>query len=171
MDASAPGPLRLAGFLLSIGGALVIGLGAVATWVTVGVRAVATNTDTAIPGTDLPDGTTAFVCAVLVLVGILGSRFVRSSRAAVILSAIAITAATIALATGGAFLLTGRDRSAVLDTLAIPPELWEEVGAFRDIGPGPALVMVGGALAFVGGVLTLAWSLRRGAPQGPDAPD
>jgi len=46
MDASAPSPLRLAGFGLTALGALVIGVGVVLTWVSVGLSSSQGNVPT-----------------------------------------------------------------------------------------------------------------------------
>jgi hypothetical protein len=156
MDASRPSRLRLAGFLLSVLAALAIGLGSLMTWATVGIPQENVNTD--IPGVDLTDGKIALACAVILLVCTFLTRVVTGT-AAVVFASVAIVASIAALATGGAFLLTGLDRSRVIDSLP-PPELWEAVGAFREMGPGALVVMLGGAVGIVGGILSLAWAMR-----------
>jgi Tryptophan-associated transmembrane protein (Trp_oprn_chp) len=163
MDASTPSSLRLAGFVCAMVGAILIGVGASTTWITVGFEG-AGNANTVIPGTDLIDGVVALVCAVAVLVGILGTRIASRPRVRKVLAWIAIAAGFVAFAVGGAFLLVGTSRSAVTDAVGIPVSDVEAVGGFGEIGAGPYLVLLGGILAFVGGVLSLAWASRISAP-------
>lgn len=163
MDASTPSSLRLAGFVCSMVGAILIGVGATTTWITVGIGAGG-NADTVIPGTDMIDGVVALVCAVAVLVGVLGTRMASRPGARKMLASVAIAAGFVAFAIGGAFLLVGPSRSAVLDAVGMPVSDFEANGGFRELGPGPYLVLLGGILAFVGGVLSLAWASRISAP-------
>ena len=171
VDASRPSPLRLVGFLLAVIGALLVGVGSVMTWATVGIRPENIHTD--IPGVDLPDGKVALACAVVMLVGTLATRIVRSGRAAAVWAALVIGAGAIALAVGGAFLILGLDRGAVNASLP-PEEFWDVVGAFHELGIGAVLVLVGGILGFCGGIASLAWAMRgREAPVAgaTDAPE
>ena len=170
VDASGPSPLRLAGFLLAVIGALLVGLGSLTTWATVGV--VAENVHTEIPGVDLPDGVAVLVCAVVLLVGTLATRMVRSSRAAAAWSAFVIAAGAIALAIGGAFLVTGLDRSDVVASLP-PEETWEVAGVLRELGTGAVLVLIGGILGVCGGIASLAWAMRgrEASPADDPAPE
>lgn len=156
VDASRPTTLRLAGFGLSVAGALLIGLGALMPWATVGIPQENINTD--IPGVDLTDGIIALGCGVALLVCTLLTRVV-SGRAAMTFAWLAIGVSVAALAIGGAFLVTGLDRSGVVDSLP-PRESWEMLGVFRDVGLGPLIVLIGGALGIVGGTLSLAWAMR-----------
>ncbi|HYJ61027.1 MAG TPA: hypothetical protein VE032_06130 [Actinomycetota bacterium] len=168
LDASRPAPLRLAGFLLAVVGALLVGIGVVTTWATVGIGGENIHTD--IPGVDLPDGKVALGCAVVMLVGILATRMVRSGRAAAAWSGLVIAVGVIAMAIGGAFLVTGLDRSAVVASLP-PREFWDAVGAFEDLGTGAILVLLGGVLGFCGGIASLAWAMRGRDAEVPPAED
>jgi hypothetical protein len=158
LDASRPSGLRAAGFLLTAAGGFLIGLGAVGVWLTVGIPGESAHTS--IRGTDLPDGRVTLVCAVLVLVSLVASRLVRSRRARVTLAVLALVAALVAAAWAIAFLAAGDDRSAVVQTIGVPKELWVRFGVFRDIGLGVWLVAAGGALGSAGAVLTLSWARR-----------
>lgn len=155
LDATKPSSLRLVGFALSMIGAVLIGYGATTTWITVGNDAGG-NTDTVIPGIDLIDGVVALVCAVVVLVGVLGTRMASGIGARKVLASIAIAAGFVAFALGGAFLLVGTSRSAVIEGEPADVELV--------FGAGPSLVLLGGILAFVGGILSLAWASRISDP-------
>jgi hypothetical protein len=171
VDASRPSPLRLVGFLLAVVGALLVGVGSMMTWATVGIRPENIHTD--IPGVDLIDGKVALACAVVMLVGTLATRIVRSGRAAAVWAALVIGAGAIALAVGGAFLVLGLDRAAVNASLP-PEEFWDVVGAFHELGIGAVLVVLGGILGFCGGIASLAWAMRgREAPaaDSTDAPE
>lgn len=166
IDASRPSRLRLAGFALSVTGALVIGIGSVMTWATVGIPQENVNTD--IPGVDLADGVFTLVCAAVLLICTFLTRVV-SGRSAMAFAWIAIAASIGALAIGGAFLMTGVDRSGVTASLP-PPETWDAIGVFRETGPGALIVMLGGAVGIVGGMLSLAWAMRGRDQAAPGTP-
>jgi hypothetical protein len=161
LDTSRPSRLRAAGFLLTAVGGFLIGLGAVGVWLTVGIPGESAHTS--IRGTDLPDGRVALICGVLVLVSVVTSRLVRSRRARVTLASLALVAALVAAGWGIAFLAAGDDRSAVVQTIGIPKDLWMRFGVFRDLGLGVWLVVTGGVAATAGAGLTLSWARR--APQ------
>jgi hypothetical protein len=163
MDASKPSSLRVAGFALCVVGALLIGYGATATWVTVGIEAGG-NTDTVILGTDMVDGIVAVICAVALLVGIIGSRMAGSRAARKVMSSVALASGFVAFVIGGAFLLVGTSRSAVIDAVGVPESDFELIGVVRELGPGPYLVMLGGILGFVGGIFSLAWASSQPRP-------
>lgn len=151
--------LRLTGFALTAVGALLAGVGAISTWVTVGLENVQTNTDTVVPGTDLRDGMGVLVAAVVMLVSVLAIRALRGRRARATAAALVIVGAFVCVAIAGAFFATAEQRSDILDLIA-DPEVRDSVDYFVDIGVGPLLALVGGILGFVGGVLSLAWATR-----------
>ena len=163
MDASKPSPLRLAGFVLSMVGAILIGYGATTTWITAGFEGGG-DANTAIPGIDMVDGVVAVVCALVVLVGVLGTRMASRPRIRKVLASLAIAAGVVAFAIGGAFVLVGKSRSAVTDAVGMPVSDVEAAGGYAELGAGPYLVMLGGIGAFVGGILSLAWASRISAP-------
>lgn len=174
LDASPPSGLRLVGFLVAVAGALLAGLGAIQTWVTFGVRGL----ETAVKGTDAWDGTIVLVCAVVMLVGVLATRLVGSARGRKVAAAAALIAGLVTIAVGGAFSVTGSSRFDPVDSekvvkaiveirgvtveeaQALLEQNIEDLGGFTDIGTGPMLALLGGVLAFAGGLLTLAWSSR-----------
>jgi hypothetical protein len=157
LDVSRPSGLRAAGFLLTVIGASLIGVGAMAVWLTVGIPNESAHTS--IRGTDLSDGRVVLVCALLILVTVVVSRLV-SGRRRELLGALALVAGLLAVAIAAAFLAGGSDRSAVVQTLGIPKEMWARFGVFRDLGPGANLVLSGGLLSIAGAVLTLRWARR-----------
>jgi hypothetical protein len=159
LDASRPGGLRFAGFMIAVAATLLVGVGSIQTWVTVGVN-LETNTNTPIPGVDLVDGKITLACAVVLLLALLGGRLVRGRSVRMGLAALTITAAMIAAVIAAAFLQNGLDRQVVLDAIGIPRDQWAANDVFREFGVGVYLVLAGGVLGFFAGILTLAWAQR-----------
>ena len=62
----------------------------------------------------------------------------------------------------------GKDRDAVVKALGVPRELWTQFGAFRSLGPGAYLVVIGGLVGILGGLLTMAWARSEAEPQDSD---
>jgi hypothetical protein len=176
LDASRPSNLRLAAFALTAGGALLMGIGALVTWVTVGI-ADQLAVQTVTPGTDLSGGLITLVCAVVVLVLVVVSRFVTGTMRRV-LSIVVIAAGVLAAAVAGYFIwaapthyspvdddnlvtalanANGRSMDEVRAALA---QVVDQLGGYTHIGPGPWIVLIGSVLVVVGGVLTLQWSAR-----------
>jgi hypothetical protein len=176
LNASRPSNLRLAAFALTAGGALLMGIGALVTWVTVGI-ADQLAVQTVTPGTDLSGGLITLVCAVVVLVLVVVSRFVTGTMRRV-LSIVVIAAGVLAAAVAGYFIwaapthyspvdddnlvtalanATGRSIDEVRAALA---QVVDQLGGYTHIGPGPWMVLIGSVLVVVGGVLTLQWSAR-----------
>jgi hypothetical protein len=176
LDASRPSNLRLAGFALTAGGALLMGIGSVLTWVTVGI-ADQFSVQTVSPGTDLSGGVITLVCAVVVLVLVVVSRFVPGTVRRWI-SVVVIVAGAVASAVAGYFIwaapthyspvddqrlvdaiatATGRPVDDVRTALA---QIIDKLGGYTHVGPGPWLVLIAGVLVIAGGVLTLLWSER-----------
>jgi len=77
-------------------------------------------------------------------------------------------AGLVAGAIGTAFLVAGKDRDAVVKALGVPRELWTQFGAFRSLGPGAYLVVMGGLGGILGGLLTMAWAGSEAGPQDSD---
>lgn len=183
LDASRPSPLRLAGFLVTVLGALLSGIAATLTWVTVGIEvAEALNTPT--KGVDITDGRVVLACAVVMLVAVLATRVVSSPTVRRAAAGLVIVAGVVTFAIGGAFVMTASSRfdpvqdeeivSAVAGALGATEdevrgfleESLEELRPFTEVGPGPYLAIAGGLIGAFGGVLVLAWTTRR-----PDAPE
>ena len=133
----------------SMVGVLMLGTGATATWITVGIPHEPSHT--AIRGTDLPDGIIVLACALVALIAATVGRF-RVSRWTTIASWFTAGAGATSIAVALAFLIDGRNRHVVIKALGIPPDIWAQVGAFRDPSIGPFLALGGGVLCLFLGV-------------------
>ena len=174
MDASRPSKLRLAAFALTAVGALVMGIGSLLTWVTVGI-ADQTSVQTDTPGTDLPIGLFTLVCAVVILVVVVMSRMVRE-RARTVLAIVVIAIGAIVTALAAWFVAAAPDFYSPVDNEKLvsalaavyqrtPEEIRaalsdviDQLGGYTHVGPGPWVVIIGGVVAAAGGVLTLRWA-------------
>lgn len=175
--------LRVAGFLTTALGALLAGIGAVLTWVTVGIEGQA-QLDTRSPGIDLVDGVVVLVGAGAMLIAVLASRLAGTRTARRVSAVVCLVAGLVVMATAGAFLLTANSRfdpvssdeliGAIAMDTGVPiaevreqlDAILDDLGGFTEIGPGPSVALVGGLLGAVGGVLILAWVMREDT--GPD---
>jgi Tryptophan-associated transmembrane protein (Trp_oprn_chp) len=186
LEASHTSERRLAGFALTASGALVVGIGSLLTWVTVGI-ADQGNAQTVSPGTDLAGGLITLVCAVVVLVLALVSRAVGDAIRRIV-SMVVIAAGAFAAALATYFIsaapshyspvdddklvdaiatATGRSVEEVRIALA---QVIDTLGGYTHVGPGPWVVIVGGVLVIAGGVLTLRWAQRRRPNEGAGLP-
>ena len=147
-------------------GALLMGVGATVTWITVGIPNETAHT--AIRGTDLTDGVVVLLCAVVTLAAVFATRIVGSAGARQAASALAAIAGLVAGAIGVAFLVAGKDRDAVIEGLGIPRGMWLQFGVFRDLGPGAYLAVLGGLFAVVGSLM-MVLSAGTADPHRPDA--
>jgi hypothetical protein len=179
MDTSRPSNLRLAAFALSAFGALVIGVGSILTWVTVGFANLGAIAS-ASKGTDLRDGKITLACAVVTLILVLVSRFV-SDTARAVMAGIVVVAGALAAAVAGWFIRSAPtnyppiDSDAIVASLAqalrktpeeIRAALQSEVGklgGYTHVGRGPWVTLVGAVMVVVGGVLTVRWAARLSA--------
>ena len=175
-DASRPTNLRLAAFALTAIGALLMGIGSLLTWVTVGLRDQL-SLQTVSPGTDLSAGVITLVCAVVILVLVIMSRvIVGPARRGMAIVIIVAGALSTALATW--FIITAPDHysptddehlvDALAQTLGKSVDeirsalaaVIDQLGGYTHVGPGPWVVIAGGLLAIVGGILTFRWATR-----------
>jgi len=175
LDASRPTFLRLAGFVLTVAGALVAGLGSLTTWVTVGIRDV--PIDSVFRGTDIPDGRIVLASAIAMLGAVLVSRLLRTPAARKAAAAVVIAGGVLCVGMAGAFVVTATSRfepansEALADALDVTEaELMamldaEGVLGFTEVGAGPYLALLGGVLGVLGGVLVLAWASRTDATE------
>jgi hypothetical protein len=166
--------LRAIGFLVTVGGALAAGVGAMLTWVSVSLPGT-------IPvvylGVDLIEGTIALALAVVVLLAVLASRIARTGSARRGAAVVVIVAgiALVAIAGGDALTAPGRLRDdAVADVTGAFGDELVDTAAFEaalevQLGAGLWLTLVGGLATTVGGLVTLAWTSRRG-PEPHDGP-
>jgi hypothetical protein len=186
LDASRPSSLRLAGFLLTVGAALLIGVGSALTWVTVGL-AGRSQVDSVTRGVEIVDGKVTLACAVILLLCILATRMVGEPRTRATLAAAIVVAGAVAAVVAGLFLVTAHGRfdpvsnddlvrklatalQQPVDT--VRDELratLEALGGFTRVGIGPVLVLAGGVLGCAGGIVTVLWT-KRMSSGGDDVP-
>jgi hypothetical protein len=193
LDASRPSNLRLAGFALTAGGALVMGIGARLDWVTVGLGQVP-NSQSVDKGADLLAGKIALGCAIAVLILVLVGR-ATSGRWRTALGVVVIALAAFVAGLAAWFIIAAPDHYSPVDNDRLvaalaavfkktPDEIRaglastiDQLGGYTHVGPGPWVVIAGGVLVIAGGVLTLRWARRLRASEGagepalsPDAP-
>jgi hypothetical protein len=178
LDASRPSPLRLAAFAATALGALLMGIGSVLTWVTIGFEDEI-SIRTVSPGTDVAAGLFSLIAAVVILVLLLVSRAVADRvRRIIAIVIVALGVTTTGLAAW--FVVSAPDHYSPVDddrlvnTLAqVTHKTVEEVrtalasvidqlGGYTHVSPGPWIAIAGGMLAIAGGVLTLVWARRVG---------
>jgi hypothetical protein len=176
LDASRPSLLRALAFGLTAGGALIMGVGSILTWVTVGLvdlQAIQTT----VPGTDVGAGRVALVAAVVILIAVIMSRLV-AGPARRWLALTIIAAATIATTISAWFALSAADHYSPVDDDSLVnaiaqatgktadeirsalASVIDQLGGYTHVGPGPWLAIVGGVAAIAGGVLTYLWAAR-----------
>ena len=141
------------GFLSVALGGFVTAIGALLTWVTVGIPNESAHTE--IRGVDLVEGRAVLACAAVVLSAVVAGRLVGSVPARRALAVLAASTGLVAAAIGGSFLLHGADRPAVVAAVGIPRELWERFGVFRNVGIGPVLALGGGLVSVTWAVLAV----------------
>jgi hypothetical protein len=152
LDTSRPTRMRALGFLATVAGALLTGVGAISTWVTVGVVGQP-QLDSATKGTDEWDGLVVLACAATALIAMVSTRLVSTGRARRAAAALVTVSGVAAAAVAIAFIATAASR--------FEPGVVEAiVGGFRTIGNGPWLVIVGAFLTTVGGVAAWRWAAR-----------
>jgi hypothetical protein len=182
-DTSPPSSLRLTGFLLTVVGALLLGVGSLLTWVTVGL-AGQSQLDSVTVGTDILDGKVVLACAVILLVCVLATRMATEPGMRTALAAAIVVGGVVAAAVAVVFLLTAHGRfdpvsnddliqklatalQAPVDTVREQLRVTlEALGGFTRVGIGPAFVIAGGILAGAGGAVTIVWTRR--SPAGGD---
>jgi len=181
MDTSRPSNLRLAAFALTALGALVIGVGSILTWVTVGfadpgLAALTSPTK----GTDITDGKIALGCAVATLLLVVVSRVVPDSVRAV-MAGVVVVAGGLATAVAAMFIRSAPTNYTPIDSEGLvariaaylgktPDEIRaalagvaDKLGPYTNVGAGPWVVVIGGLMVIAGGVLTVRWAARLSA--------
>jgi hypothetical protein len=181
MDTSRPSNLRLAAFALTASGALVIGVGSILTWVTVGfadpsLAALTSPTK----GTDIADGKIALGCAVATLLLVVVSRVVSDTVRAV-MAGIVVVAGGLATAVAALFIRSAPTNYTPIDSEGLvariaaylgktPDEIRaalagvaDKLGPYTNVGAGPWVVVIGGLMVIAGGVLTVRWAARLSA--------
>ena len=185
---------RAAGFLLTVIGALLAGVGSMLDWITVTVRDFPEDIAPTAKGVDLTEGKLVLGLAVVALVAVLASRVggtVGSRKGAAV---VVLLAGLAIVAIGARELLSAEDRyvddaiDELRETIGALGGSAEDVDAMADqlegqfvveLGPGMWLAFGGGIVTAVGGAVTLAWASRGGGADGasrtatpstPDAP-
>jgi hypothetical protein len=183
LDASRPSSLRLVSFVAIAAGALIMGVGSLLTWVTVGFKDQL-SIQTVSPGTDLSAGIITLVSAVVILVLVLVSRFVADGVRRVI-AVVIIAAGALSSGLAAWFIIAAPDHYSPVEDESLVNELAqvlgksvdevrnalasviEQLGGYTHVGPGPWVAIVGGVLVIAGGVLTLRWAMREKQPTEP----
>jgi hypothetical protein len=172
--------LRVAGFLVTALGGLLLGLGALGEWAVVGFPGdAAGNLDASVHGSDLWEGKLALAAGVLALIGVLLMRRVKSRpqrRLGIGIMLLGLVGALVAAETwirsGSRFAGTDaitKNIENVARALAAKvgrpfPEVLAQVQAeierqLRiDVKLGLPLTIIGGVLCLAGGALGVAWA-------------
>jgi hypothetical protein len=183
-EQAAPPPtglgLRTAGFLVTVVGSLLLGVGALLGWISVGVRGIDTGDVTPVDrGVDTPEGVIALALAVIALVAVLVTRIGGTGSARRGAAFLVLAAGWLAVAVVGATLATGPGRAADREVSSFAESVGVEVdelpGDLREAlegraEPGLYLSFIGAMLTGAGGVMTLAWATRRDDRPPPDGP-
>ena len=163
MDLSRPSAVRLWGFVLSVGGAFIAVIGALRPWVTIQGQITSSR------GVDDSFGIVILVAAGVVLVCTIGIRL-AGARVPLAIVALLASIAIVVAAVLAWRLLPGRVEQDERDqavaagqAMGLPQEVLDALGdqvITVDLGSGVAIAALGGAIAVVGGVLTLRWAHR-----------
>jgi hypothetical protein len=165
--------LRAAGFLVTVAGSLLAGVGALRAWAEIGLEGNRAGViSPTYLGVDLLEGKIAIALALIAVTGVLLARAGRTgsrrwAAVVVLVSGVAI------LATAGELALAGSDRlerdavARTRDALrehAAEEEVIDDAVALVEarLKAGVWVSMAGGALVAVGGSISLAWA--RGVP-------
>jgi hypothetical protein len=157
---TAPSPLRLAGFLGTVLGALGMGVATVLTWLTVHDAAgSSTVLDRVYVGLDLTAGKAVVIAAMVLLIGLMALRGARTRPAQKVIAIVMLVAAIAGLAFALVILIGGGASYAEGGQ--------DSVGR----GPGLYLAVAGGVVGVFGAVLDVAWAVAPVAPvMGADEP-
>lgn len=179
LSTTRPTPLRLAGFVATALGGLIVGLGATRDWATVGFPGDARGAlDVAVKGIDVWEGKVALFAGLGILVVVVAMRLVASASArraaAGLIVVLGLVAGALAAwdAAGPEARLGGAesfDRAAriISQRVGLPfatilRQLQTQFGRQLrlDLGVGVWLTILGAAVAVAGGVLGLVWAGR-----------
>ncbi len=150
-----PSPLRLSGFLATILGAGLLGVGAVLTWIEVPPPPdISGNVGLTYIGLDLVGGKAAVIAAILLLVGLMALRGARSRGGQKAIALFMVVAALAGLA-GAWYVLLRASSYALADRTVVTRSL------------GLYLAAAGGVVAVIGAVLDLAWAVAPEATADP----
>jgi Ca2+/Na+ antiporter len=147
--------LRVAGFLITVVGALLAGVGAIQAWIDVSPKdqnlAVLTIHDV---GIDLWQGKVVLALAVVALVAVLVTRIGASSRSRKIAAAVLLCTGLAIV--GVAVYTVARGADDAIEAIAQAERLDDQASLLI----GVWLTLGGGVLVIVGAALTLMWSGR-----------
>jgi hypothetical protein len=180
--------LRLAGFVLTVGGGALVILGSLLNWVSVGLKGDAASGFTvSTPGIDLRAGLVALGLGALAILGIVALRLVHSTtfRRLVAIGVILVGLGATAI---GVYEMTGnRDRYLFSGVREFAEHFNQEQGLPQndqlaaqireqlkkdgvvDIQIGIYVVIAGGVVTIVGGALDYAWAGARRRERAEDA--
>lgn len=171
--------LRTTSFLILALGALLLGVGTVLTWVSVGIAGSGSAAIETYPGIDLWQGRVALGCAVVLLIGTLVLRAGSSDRGRRAVAVVMVVAGFVAVGVTGAALLgaaSSFEDRAVEDMAAAAgvdeaqvQRIADDLGFDSSNGAGVYLSMAGAIAATAAAVLGLAWATRPSQPDDPSA--
>jgi hypothetical protein len=146
-QAGPKAPLRAAGFLATVIGAVLMGVGSVMMWATIhDPNDLNGGLDLVYKGIDTRNGKLTLLAAAVLLVGVVALRRLRSSTAQKALAAVMIVAAFAGLAFSGAFLVDGGHRYMIQPTDQ------------AKLGIGVLIALAGSVVGVLGAILDLAWA-------------
>jgi hypothetical protein len=151
-DAPSPAgpraPLRAAGFLATVIGAALMGVGSAMLWATIhDPNDLNGGLDLVYKGIDTRNGKITLLAAAVLLIGVLALRTMRSRAAQKALAVVMIVAAVLGLAFSGAFLVDGAHRFMIQAT------------DIATLGIGVLIALAGAVVGLLGAILDLAWSV------------
>ena len=171
-----PTPLRLAGFLATVVGGVLVALGPLLTWVSVGLLGDESGALTSTsPGVDHTTGKIALALGAATVVAIVLLRVIVSVGLRRLVAIGVLVAGLASIAIGVRAVTGDRDRYLSTGVRPLAEEIHRQVGlpvteelaarareqlaedGFVQIGVGPWLVLAGGIVTVVGGALDLAW--------------
>jgi hypothetical protein len=168
--------VRTLGFLVTVAGALLAGIGAVLDWIVVTIADASDELAPTWRGLDTAGGKVVVVGAVVALVAVLASR-VGGTATARRGAAIVVLVAGIAIVAAAALeAVTAEDRYSsdaieeardVVASLGIPAAdldaVLDELQGMIEVRlePGLWVAIAGGAITVAGGAITLGWASRR----------
>jgi hypothetical protein len=192
LSTARPSPLRLAGFLCTAAGAVLMAIGALTTWASVVLKAAAgqpanTSLNSTYTGVDTWEGIVVLVAAVVVLLAVMATRLAAEPATGRALALVAVVACLVVIVVAAATFVradqrytdpaargiaTALSRQTGLPVAAIEQQLETQRADLVEIDPGIgiALAFAGGVLGLVGALLVAAWARRRRLVDGVEEP-
>jgi len=168
--------LRVVGFLLTVAGALLAGIGSMLDWVTVTIPDFPAELAPTLRGVDTVEGKLGLAAAVVALIAVLVSRVGGTESARRGAAVVVLIAGVAIVAIGAREALTAEDRyvddaaGEVRDVAGSLGIAEDDVDAMIDdlqeafvvdVAIGVWLTLLGGIATAAGGAVTLAWASRR----------